>query len=52
MAQVRATGGNHLALWVLGANPARQWYAVQGAREAGQKVEGELLEIRMVWEGL
>ncbi|MCY1703166.1 GNAT family N-acetyltransferase [Deinococcus sp. SL84] len=52
MAQVRATGGNRLALWVLGANPARQWYATQGAREAGQKVEGELLEIRMVWEGL
>lgn len=50
LAQVRATGGHCLALWGLASNPTRQWYAAQGAREAGQKVDGELVEIRMVWD--
>lgn len=48
--QVRSEGGDNLALWVLAANPTRQWYAAHGAREAGDKVEGELGEVRMVWD--
>ena len=52
MGQVRGQGGNNLALWVLSSNPTRQWYAAQGAREAGEKVEGELYEVRMVWDRL
>lgn len=45
-------GGDNLALWVLASNPTRQWYAAQGAREAGEKVDGELTEVRMVWDRL
>ena len=52
MSQVQVDGGNNLALWVLAANPTRQWYAAQGAREAGEKVDGELTEVRMVWDRL
>ncbi|WP_414657385.1 N-acetyltransferase family protein [Deinococcus sp. VB343] len=50
MEQVRGQGGKNLALWVLASNPTRQWYAAQGAREAGEKVDGELVEVRMVWD--
>ena len=52
MGQVQVEGGDNLALWVLAANPTRQWYAAQGAREAGEKVDGELTEVRMVWDRL
>lgn len=52
MGQVRGQGGDTLALWVLASNPTRQWYAAQGASEAGEKVDGELVEVRMVWDGL
>jgi len=52
MEQVRGQGGKNLALWVLASNPTRQWYAAQGAREAGEKVDGELVEVRMVWDTL
>lgn len=52
MEQVRGQGGKNLALWVLASNPTRQWYAAQGAREAGEKVDGELLEVRMAWDTL
>ncbi|GMA15776.1 GNAT family N-acetyltransferase [Deinococcus metallilatus] len=50
-------GANSLALWVLDQNPTRQWYARQGAREAGEKTQplpagGELREVRMVWDNL
>lgn len=50
--QVQADGGDNLALWVLATNPTRQWYAAQGAREAGEKVDGELTEVRLVWDRL
>lgn len=50
--QVQVEGGSNLALWVLSSNPTRQWYAAQGAREAGEKVDGELLEVRLVWDRL
>lgn len=52
MGQVQVEGGGNLALWVLASNPTRQWYAAQGAREAGEKVDGELLEVRMAWDTL
>ncbi|GHG10374.1 N-acetyltransferase [Deinococcus piscis] len=52
MNQVQVKGSHTLALWVLSSNPTRQWYAAQGAREAGQKVEGGLTETRMVWDAL
>ena len=45
-------GARNMALWVLDVNPTRAWYARQGATEAGEKQEGELREIRMVWEDL
>lgn len=48
----RAGGAKNMALWVLDQNPTRQWYARQGATEAGEKTEGELREIRMVWDDL
>ena len=51
MAQVQETGQDNLALWVLATNPARQWYAAQGAREAGEKLDPEQM-IRMVWDSL
>ena len=47
-----ASGARNLALWVLDVNPTRAWYARQGAREAGEKRDGELREIRMVWDEL
>lgn len=47
-----AGGARQLALWVLDRNPARQWYARQGATEAGEKQDGDLREIRMVWDDL
>lgn len=49
---VADSGAWTLALWVLDVNPTRQWYARQGAREAGSKTDGPLTEIRMVWEDL
>ena len=53
---VAERGARNLALWVLDVNPTRGWYARQGAREAGEKVEviagGELREVRMVWDEL
>ena len=52
MGQVQVEGGNNLALWVMASNPTRQWYAAQGAREAGEKMDGELVEVRMVWDRL
>ena len=51
-AEARQSGARHMALWVLAQNPTRWWYAAQGAREAGEKQEGELTEIRMVWDDL
>ncbi|MFC6616461.1 GNAT family N-acetyltransferase [Deinococcus radiophilus] len=50
--QVQKKGGTNLALWVLATNPTRQWYASQGAREAGEKLDSELQEVRMVWDHL
>ncbi len=47
-----AAGANNMALWVLSSNPTRQWYARQGATEAGEKTEDGLHEIRMVWNDL
>ena len=42
-----------LALWVLAANPTRQFYVHLGGRELGQKVEavpgGELAEVALGW---
>lgn len=52
MGQVQVKGGDNLALWVLASNPTRHWYAAQGAREAGEKVDGELVEVRMAWDTL
>ncbi|MBZ9750591.1 GNAT family N-acetyltransferase [Deinococcus sp. HMF7604] len=55
-AALQARGAQSLALWVLDVNPTRQWYARQGAAEAGEKAEpiagGELREIRMGWPDL
>ncbi len=54
--QLKASGKENMALWVLAQNPTREWYKRQGAQEAGQKTEaikgGELSEIRMVWNNL
>ncbi|WP_022800503.1 GNAT family N-acetyltransferase [Deinococcus ficus] len=54
--EVRARGAGSAACWVLDVNPARAWYARQGAHEAGGKVQaipgGELREVRMVWPDL
>ena len=45
-----------LALWVLAANPTRQFYTHLGGRELGQKVEavpgGELTEVALGWRDL
>ncbi len=49
---LRADGTQNLALWVLDANPTRGWYLRQGGHEAGEKTEGELREVRVVWETL
>lgn len=49
---LRADGVQNLALWVLEANPTRQWYLRQGGREAGEKLDGELREVRVVWDEL
>lgn len=49
---LRADGIRNLALWVLDANPTRAWYLRQGGREAGEKVDGELREVRVVWDVL
>lgn len=48
----KAGGADNMALWVLAQNPTRAWYAHMGAREAGEKTEGELHEVRMVWDDL
>lgn len=48
----RERGARNLALWVLDVNPTRQWYARQGACEAGEKTDGPLREVRMVWDDL
>ena len=50
--ELRAGGAGTLALWVLDTNPTRGWYARQGAREAGEKQDGALREVRMVWDDL
>lgn len=50
--EAHAKGAKNMALWVLDVNPTRHWYARQGASEAGEKTEGELREIRMVWDDL
>ncbi|CAM3487128.1 GNAT family N-acetyltransferase [Deinococcus saxicola] len=50
--KLKADGVQTLALWVLDANPTRQWYLRQGGREAGEKTEGELREVRIVWDAL
>lgn len=50
--ELRAGGARSLALWVLDTNPTRGWYAGQGAREAGEKQDGALREVRMVWDDL
>lgn len=52
MQRLRADGVQTLALWVLDANPTRQWYLRQGGREAGEKMDGELREMRVVWDVL
>lgn len=52
MQALKADGFHNLALWVLDANPTRQWYLRQGGREAGEKTEGELREVRVVWDAL
>lgn len=49
---LRAGGARNLALWVLDSNPTRNWYVRQGAREAGEKQDGALREVRMVWDDL
>lgn len=49
---LRAGGAGTLALWVLDSNPTRGWYARQGGREAGEKQDGALREVRMVWDDL
>lgn len=53
MDEVSDAGGESLALWVLATNPARSWYARQGAKEAGHRplsFDGhDLHEVRMVW---
>ncbi|QLG09478.1 GNAT family N-acetyltransferase [Deinococcus sp. D7000] len=49
---LRADGIQNLALWVLEANPTREWYLRQGGREAGEKLDGELREVRVVWDAL
>ena len=46
------SGAHNLALWVLDRNPARQWYAGQGAHEDGEKTDGDLREVRMAWADL
>ena len=50
--ELQAGSAKNMALWVLDNNPTRAWYARQGATEAGEKQEGELREIRMVWNDL
>lgn len=49
---LKADGFQNLALWVLDANPTRGWYLRQGGREAGEKTEGQLREVRIVWDTL
>lgn len=49
---LKVDGAQNLALWVLDANPTRGWYLRQGGREAGEKTEGELREVRIVWDTL
>ena len=45
-----------LALWVLAANPTRQFYVHLGGRELGHKTEavpgGELIEVALGWRDL
>ncbi|WP_029477772.1 GNAT family N-acetyltransferase [Deinococcus frigens] len=49
---LQAGGVQNLALWVLDANPTRGWYLRQGGQEAGEKTEGQLREVRIVWDAL
>lgn len=49
---LRAEGIQNLALWVLDTNPTRAWYLRQGGREAGEKLDGALREVRVVWDRL
>ncbi|GGL85939.1 N-acetyltransferase [Deinococcus aerolatus] len=49
---LRADGMQNLALWVLDTNPTRAWYLRQGGREAGEKLDGALREVRVVWDRL
>jgi L-amino acid N-acyltransferase YncA len=50
--RLRADGVQNLALWVLADNPTRQWYLRRGGREAGEKLDGGLREVRVVWDAL
>ena len=51
--ELHGRGSVGLALWVLAANPTRQFYVHLGGRELGQKVEavpgGELAEVALGW---
>ena len=50
--KLAAEGVPNLALWVLDANLTRRWYLRQGGREAGEKQDGALREVRVVWDAL
>ncbi|WP_240738432.1 GNAT family N-acetyltransferase [Deinococcus fonticola] len=50
--ELQTGGAKNMALWVLDVNPTRHWYARQGASAAGEKQEGALRELRMVWDDL
>lgn len=52
MNQVKAKGASNLALWVLSSNPTKEWYKQRGGTEAGEKVDGDLIETRIVWDKL
>ena len=54
--ELHGRGFAGLALWVLAANPTRQFYIHLGGRELGHKTEdvpgGELLEVALGWRDL
>ena len=54
--ELHGRGFAGLALWVLAANPPRQFYVHLGGRELGQKTEaipgGELVEVALGWRDL
>ncbi len=49
MRTLKADGVQNL---VLADNPTRQWYLRWGGREAGEKLDGALREVRVVWNQL